>query len=54
MFAAGQLMKIVTRGQVVVIQRRRKASICNQSNKVDSNAGVMPQTAIIIFIKNIL
>jgi len=47
-------MKMVTSGNVVVIQQRRKASICNQSNKVDSNAGVMHQTAVIIFIKNIL
>ena len=54
MFAAGQLMKMETSGQLVVIQRRRKASICNQSNKVDSNPGVMHQAAIIIFIKNIL
>jgi len=54
MFAVGQLMKMVASGQVVVIQWRHKASICSQSNKVDSNAGVMHQAVIFIFIKNIL
>ena len=53
-FAVGQMMKMVTSGQVVVIQRRRKSSTCNQSNNVDSITGVMHQTAIIIFMKNIL
>lgn len=40
MFAAGQLMKMVASGQVVVIQQRSKASIRNQGNKVDSIAGI--------------